>query len=95
MDRCPRPESNQRTRFRKPVLYPLSYGGSRFIVAWPRAAFWMASEGRRRYEPSRLRSAMQSLAQAWIRSTSGSSSLRPSAHAIRTWWTEASIEWSI
>jgi hypothetical protein len=26
--RCPRPESNQRTRFRKPLLYPLSYGGS-------------------------------------------------------------------
>ncbi len=25
---CPRPESNQRTRFRKPLLYPLSYGGS-------------------------------------------------------------------
>jgi hypothetical protein len=25
--RCPRPESNQRTRFRKPLLYPLSYGG--------------------------------------------------------------------
>jgi hypothetical protein len=24
---CPRPESNQRTRFRKPMLYPLSYGG--------------------------------------------------------------------
>jgi hypothetical protein len=24
---CPRPESNQRTRFRKPLLYPLSYGG--------------------------------------------------------------------
>ena len=23
----PRPESNQRTRFRKPLLYPLSYGG--------------------------------------------------------------------
>jgi hypothetical protein len=26
--RCPRPESNQRTRFRKPLLYPLSYGGA-------------------------------------------------------------------
>jgi hypothetical protein len=26
--KCPRPESNQRTRFRKPLLYPLSYGGS-------------------------------------------------------------------
>jgi hypothetical protein len=25
---CPRPESNQCTRFRKPLLYPLSYGGS-------------------------------------------------------------------
>ena len=25
---CPRPELNQRTRFRKPLLYPLSYGGS-------------------------------------------------------------------
>jgi hypothetical protein len=24
---CPRPESNQGTRFRKPLLYPLSYGG--------------------------------------------------------------------
>jgi hypothetical protein len=32
MEKCPRPESNQRTRFRKPLLYPLSYGGknSRF-----------------------------------------------------------------
>jgi hypothetical protein len=28
---CPRHESNMRTRFRKPLLYPLSYGG-----AWPR-----------------------------------------------------------
>jgi hypothetical protein len=28
---CPRPESNQGTRFRKPLLYPLSYGGD---VAW-------------------------------------------------------------
>jgi hypothetical protein len=26
---CPRPELNQRTRFRKPLLYPLSYGGVR------------------------------------------------------------------
>ena len=25
--KCPRPESNQGTRFRKPLLYPLSYGG--------------------------------------------------------------------
>jgi hypothetical protein len=38
---------------------------------------------------------MQFFAQASIRSTSGSSSLRPSAPAIRTWWTEASMEWSI
>jgi hypothetical protein len=30
---CPRPESNQRTRFRKPLLYPLSYGGSLGSVA--------------------------------------------------------------
>jgi hypothetical protein len=28
---CPRPESNQRTRFRKPSLYPLSYGGARAV----------------------------------------------------------------
>ncbi len=27
IEKCPRPESNQRTRFRKPLLYPLSYGG--------------------------------------------------------------------
>jgi hypothetical protein len=27
--RCPRQESNLRTRFRKPLLYPLSYGGSK------------------------------------------------------------------
>ncbi len=26
---CPRAESNCRTRFRKPMLYPLSYGGER------------------------------------------------------------------
>jgi hypothetical protein len=26
--RCPRHESNMRTRFRKPLLYPLSYGGA-------------------------------------------------------------------
>ena len=25
--RCPRQESNLRTRFRKPLLFPLSYGG--------------------------------------------------------------------
>src|SRR5438874_1098908 len=25
---CPRQESNLRTRFRKPLLYPLSYGGA-------------------------------------------------------------------
>jgi hypothetical protein len=30
MERCPRHESNMRTRFRKPLLYPLSYGG----VSW-------------------------------------------------------------
>ena len=30
--KCPRPESNQRTRFRKPLLYPLSYGGLRFTL---------------------------------------------------------------
>jgi hypothetical protein len=29
LNRCPRQESNLRTRFRKPLLYPLSYGGSR------------------------------------------------------------------
>jgi hypothetical protein len=32
MDRCPRQESNLRTRFRKPLLYPLSYGGSDAIT---------------------------------------------------------------
>jgi hypothetical protein len=26
--RCPRRESNTRTRFRRALLYPLSYGGS-------------------------------------------------------------------
>jgi hypothetical protein len=26
--RCPRQDSNLRTRFRRPVLYPLSYGGA-------------------------------------------------------------------
>jgi hypothetical protein len=30
--RCPRQESNLRTRFRKPVLYPLSYGGSAGVM---------------------------------------------------------------
>jgi hypothetical protein len=25
---CPRQDSNLRTRFRRPVLYPLSYGGN-------------------------------------------------------------------
>jgi hypothetical protein len=34
---CPRPESNQGTRFRKPLLYPLSYGGSGGSVASDRA----------------------------------------------------------
>jgi hypothetical protein len=28
-DVCPRAGSNGRTRFRKPLLYPLSYGGAR------------------------------------------------------------------
>lgn len=31
----PRPESNQRTRFRKPLLYPLSYGGFGRPLAYP------------------------------------------------------------
>jgi len=35
--RYPRPESNWRTRFRKPMLYPLSYGGSAIHVS-PREA---------------------------------------------------------
>ena len=26
-EKCPRAGSNGRTRFRKPLLYPLSYGG--------------------------------------------------------------------
>jgi glycogen debranching enzyme len=30
---CPRQESNLRTRFRKPLLYPLSYGGAETIIA--------------------------------------------------------------
>ena len=29
---CPREESNLRTRFRKPLLYPLSYEGKRKLV---------------------------------------------------------------
>ena len=29
LGKCPRHESNMRTRFRKPLLYPLSYGGAR------------------------------------------------------------------
>jgi hypothetical protein len=33
MERCPRQESNLRTRFRKPLLYPLSYGGGCFVQA--------------------------------------------------------------
>jgi CheY-like chemotaxis protein len=32
---CPREDSNLRTWFRRPVLYPLSYGGPPFIVAIP------------------------------------------------------------
>src|SRR2546426_9483813 len=30
---CPRQESNLRTRFRKPLLYPLSYGGENVAFA--------------------------------------------------------------
>ena len=30
---CPGPELNGRTRFRKPLLYPLSYGGGMFLYA--------------------------------------------------------------
>jgi hypothetical protein len=33
--RCPRQESNLRTRFRKPLLYPLSYGGRLLRLAGP------------------------------------------------------------
>jgi hypothetical protein len=29
--KCPRHESNVRTWFRKPLLYPLSYGGSQVM----------------------------------------------------------------
>jgi hypothetical protein len=32
MGRCPREESNLRTRFRKPLLCPLSYEGKRKLV---------------------------------------------------------------
>jgi hypothetical protein len=31
---CPRQESNLRTRFRKPLLYPLSYGGFYLQMGW-------------------------------------------------------------
>jgi hypothetical protein len=31
--RCPRQDSNLRTRFRRPVLYPLSYGGHRTVLS--------------------------------------------------------------
>src|SRR5207253_9492511 len=31
--RCPRQELNLRTRFRKPLLYPLSYGGAGTTIA--------------------------------------------------------------
>jgi hypothetical protein len=44
--RCPRQESNLRARFRKPALYPLSYGGEglgnkscRIAVLEPSAGF--------------------------------------------------------
>ena len=36
-EQCPRHESNVRTRFRKPLLYPLSYGGGEVTVAPSRA----------------------------------------------------------
>ena len=43
--RCPRHESNMRTRFRKPLLYPLSYGGLRRRVA-PAAGWHCQREAR-------------------------------------------------
>ena len=35
---CPRPDSDRRNRLRRPVLYPLSYGGGglSILVAWHR-----------------------------------------------------------
>jgi hypothetical protein len=54
--KCPRPESNQRTRFRKPLLYPLSYGGPGGSVAQRRAAEILAvSIPRKRTASRRLR----------------------------------------
>ena len=32
---CPREESDLRTRFRKPMLYPLSYGGGSVVEVEP------------------------------------------------------------
>src|SRR3954453_11932492 len=43
---CPRQESNLCTRFRKPLLYPLSYGGRLRTIA-PADAIGSAREARR------------------------------------------------
>ena len=46
-DRCPRRDSNSRTRLRRPALYPLSYGGCLISIVVPAAqpalvlAAWM------------------------------------------------------
>jgi hypothetical protein len=45
MDECPRPESNQRTRFRKPLLYPLSYGGRRQLCLCSRCVDQEPADG--------------------------------------------------
>ena len=48
--RCPRQESNLRTRFRKPLLYPLSYGGRGGSVerGAGKLALWRPSRSTRR-----------------------------------------------
>lgn len=43
--RCPRQDSNLRTRLRRPLLYPLSYGGVRRAAAWRRVEPYQLPKG--------------------------------------------------
>ena len=43
--KCPRQESNLRTRFRKPLLYPLSYGGGAGVSVEPKKRASPATAG--------------------------------------------------
>src|SRR5690242_5708633 len=51
LGRCPQGDSNARTRLRRPVLYPLSYGGRWRAFAAPSPLYHIAAAASSRREP--------------------------------------------